>query len=317
MKKWIAVPLVVALLLFGNTAMAAKGGKGNVSSQSLVVQVEGCKIPPGLLNALGKVKNPKAKASIQKNIDKHKQKCLDEEVELTDEQAVAADKAALQIGFTGSDSAQSVTGPVQLSATGAKGSTIVWSSNKPDVISNNGLTVVRPASVDETVVMTATITLNQVTTTKTFTLVVKAQSNNLDDAQKVAADKAALEIQFTEPDTASHVTKALATLPSTGTNGSTIFWLSGNPSVISNDGKTVVRPAAGEGDTVVLMIAIIASNSNSDTKVFPLTVKQQLTDAQKVAADKTALEINFGGSDTLNRVTRPEISFRRLARMVL
>ncbi|MEX2416615.1 MAG: immunoglobulin-like domain-containing protein [Paenibacillaceae bacterium] len=306
MRKWIAVPLIIALLLFGNTAMAKSGEGTNDDVNSLDIQTEGCgKIPPGLLNALKKVKNPKARASIQKNIDKHKQKCEDDEKEWTDQQLVSADKAALKIGFSGSDSAQSVTGPLLLPATGTKGSAITWSSNMPSVISNNGLTVVRPASVDATIILTATISLNQVTDTKTFTLIVKAASITLTDAQKVAADKAALEILFTGTDAASHVTQALATLPSTGTNGSTIFWLSGNPSVISNDGKTVIRPAAGAGDTTVLMIAIIASNSTSDTKVFQLTVNQQLTDTQKVAADKTVLDIDFGGSDALTRVTRP------------
>lgn len=305
MRKWIAVPSIIALLLVGNTAMA-KSGVGDHNTNSLEVQVEVCgKIPPGLLNALKNAKNPKAKSSIQKNIDKHAQKCVNDENEWTDEQIVLADKAALQIGFSGSDSAKSVTGPLVLPATGTKGSAIIWSSNKPNVISNNGLTVVRPVSVDEVVVLTATISLNQVTVTKTFSLTVKAASNTLTDLQKVAADKAALEIQFTGSDSANHVTKALATLPATGTNGSTLFWLSGNPAVISNDGKTVVRPAAGAGDTTVLMIAIVASHSSSDTKVFQLTVKQQLTDTQKVAADKAALEINFGGSDTLTSVTRP------------
>ncbi len=306
MRKWIVVPSIVALLFAGNTAMAKKVDVNQSSTNSLEVQAEVCgKIPPGLLNALKKVKNPKAKASIQKNVDKHMLKCEDAEHAKTDEQIVSAVKAALQVKYSGTDSAQSVTSPLQLSTTGTKGTTIAWSSNKPNVISNNGLTVVRPASVDEVVVLTATITLNEVSVTKSFTVTVKAASTSLTDIQKVAADKAALEIKFTGTDTINHVTAALAALPSTGTNGSTVFWLSGNPAVISNDGKTVVRPAAGDGDAVVLMIAIIASNDSSDTKVFHLTVKQQLTDTQKVAADKTALDINFGGSDTLNRVTRP------------
>jgi hypothetical protein len=306
MRKWITVPLIIALLLFSNTAMA-KSGKGHHNMPSHDDEVCG-EIPPGLWNALEHVKNPKARASIERNIHKHEQKCEDDDdQEWTDQQRVSADKAALQIGFNGTDSAQSVTGSIVLSATGTKGSAITWSSNKQTVISNNGLTVVRPASIDEVVILTATISLNQATVTKTFTLTVKATTTNttLTDAQKVAADKAALEIKFTGTDTASQVTTALATLPSTGTKGSTVFWLSGNPSVISNDGKTVIRPVAGAGDTTVLMIAIIASNSTSDTKVFQLTVKQQLTDAQKVAADKTALNIDFGGSDTLIRVTRP------------
>jgi hypothetical protein len=219
---------------------------------------------------------------------------------------VSADKAALKIGFGSNDSAQSVTGPIQLAATGKKGSVITWSSSKPSVLSNNGLTVVRPASIDETVVLTATITVNQATETKTFTLLIKALTVVVTtDAQKVAADKAALNITFNGTDTATSVTQALAPLPTTGANGSTITWYSGSPSFISNDGKTVIRPTTGNGDVVVFMFAFVTSNTVSDAKMFQLTIKQQLTDNQKVAADKAALEINFGGSDTLTRVTRP------------
>jgi hypothetical protein len=306
MKKWIAIPLVIALLSFGSTTMA-KGDDGEHNKNSHDEKMEDCKIPAGLTNALKKEKNPKAKAAIEKNIEKHKQDCKEDSDNnvWTDSQRVSADKAALQIGFSSNDSAQSVTGPIKLAATGKKGSVITWSSSKPNVISNNGLTVVRPTLIDETVVLTATITVNQATESKTFTLVVKALSVVLTDAQKVAADKEALKIIFTGTDTATGVTQALAALPSKGSNGSTITWYSGFPSVISNDGKTVIRPTAGNGDVAVLMIAVVASNSVSDVKLFQLTIKQQLTDNQTVAADKAALEINFGGSDTLTRVTRP------------
>jgi hypothetical protein len=313
MKKWIAIPLVIALLSFGGTAMADDDhGKQNKNSDDEKVEV--CKIPSGLANALKKEKNSKAKAAIEKNIEKYKQKCKDDENKKddkdknvwTDSQRVSADKAALKIGFGSNDSAQSVTGPIQLAATGKKGSIITWSSSKPNVITNNGLTVVRPTSIDETVVLTATITVNQATESKTFTLLVKALSVVvITDAQKVAADKAALQIIFNGTDTATSVTQALAALPSKGANGSTITWYSGSPSVISNDGKTVIRPSTGNGDVTVLMIAIVVSNAVSDAKIFPLTIKQQLTDNLIVAADKAALEINFGGSDTLTRVTRP------------
>jgi hypothetical protein len=315
MKKWIAIPLVIALLSFGSTAMA-KGDHENQNKNSDDEKVEICKIPSGLANALKKEKNSKAKAAIEKNIEKQKQKCDDDGNKddnknddmnaWTDSQKVLADKAALQIGFGSSDSAQSVTGPIQLAATGKKGSVITWSSNKPNLISNNGLTVVRPTSNDETVVLTATIKVNQATESKTFTLLVKPLSVVvITDAQKVAADKEALKITFNGTDTATSVTQALAALPSKGANGSAITWYSGSPSFISNDGKTVIRPTTGNGDVVVFMFAIVVSNTVSDAKLFQLTIKQQLTDNQKVAADKAALEINFGGSDTLTRVTRP------------
>jgi hypothetical protein len=307
MKKWLAIPFVIALVSFGSTTMA-DSGHGKQNRDSYEKKDEDCReSPAGLLNALKNVKNPKANAAIQKNIEKHKQKCKKDRdpMEWSDSQRAAADKASLQIGFGSNDSAQMVTGPIQLAATGKKGSVITWSSSKPNVISHNGLIVVRPTSMDETVVFTATITSNQAKETKTFTLLVKAMTVVLTDAQKVAADKEALKILFNGTDSATSVTQGLAALPSKGSNGSTITWFSGSTSVISNDGKTVIRPIAGNGDAVVLMIANVVSNSVSDTKIFQLTIKQQMTDNQKVAADRAALEINFGGSDTLTRVTRP------------
>jgi hypothetical protein len=300
MKKWIVISLVIALMSFGSTAMA-KGDHGNENKNS----------------ENGNENKNYHDVKDEKNIEKHKQEFDDDEDDKddkndknvknvwTDSQRVSADKAALQIGFGSNDSAQSVTGPIQLAVTGKKGSVITWSSSKPNVLSSNGLTVVRPASIDETVVLTATITVNQATETKTFTLLIKALSVVSTDAQKVAADKEALKITFNGTDTATSVTQALAALPSKGANGSTIIWYSGSPSFISNDGKTVIRPTTGNGDVVVYMLAFVVSNTVSDVKLFQLTIKQQLTDIQKVAADKAALEINFGGSDTLTRVTRP------------
>jgi hypothetical protein len=296
MKKWIAIPLIIALLSFGSTAMA-KSDHGEQNRNSMDEKDE------------DNNKNvPEAKEEIEKPIIKHNKKYKEDGNKnvSTDSQRVLADKAALQIGFGSIDSAQSVTGPIQLTATGKNGSVITWNSSKPNVISNNGLTVVRPASMDETVLLTATLTVNKTTESKTFTLLVKAlYPVVITDAQKVAADKEALKILFNAVDTATSVTQALASLPSKGSNGSTITWYSGFPSVISNDGKTVIRPISGNGDVVVLMIAFVVSNSVSDAKIFQLTIKQQLTDIQKVAADKAALEINFGGSDTVTRVTRP------------
>ena len=113
------------------------------------------------------------------------------------------------------------------------------------------------------------------------------------DAQKVAADLAALKIQYNGTDKADRVTQPLQALPAIGANNSTIKWLSGAPTIVSNDGKTVNRPVSGNGDVIVIMTAIVTNNTAADTKTFQLTVKQQLTDAQKVASDKTALEIDF------------------------
>lgn len=338
MKKWIAGLIACCLLLSGATAAMAhegrdgkhghhgkghhhwhgkkdverKGGK-SFDFEDWEDWLEKCrKLPPGLLNALNNVKNKNAASQIQANIQKHLKKCKAEDDgdddrddrRLTDQEKVKRDKKQLKIGFSGKDTAHSVTGPLSLPATGKQGSVIAWNSNKPDVISHDGKTVKRPSAGDVEVVLTATLRLNQAVDTKTFRLTVKGHNSAMTDVQKVAADKAALQIGFAEGDSAGHVTRAL-TLPTAGANGSVIQWYSGSPSVISNDGKILKRPATGSGDETVILIAVISNGTAADVKLFQLVVKSQLTDAQRVAADKARLEIDFGGSDTANRVTRP------------
>ncbi len=221
--------------------------------------------------------------------------------QLTDAQIVAADKAALAIGFSGSNNAGFVTSPLTLPVKGASGSQIAWVSSAPAVISNDGKTVNRPAIGlgDAAVTLMATLTSNGVTDTKSFALVVKQQLN---DTDKVAADKAALAIGFTTGDSASSVTSKL-TLSAAGVNGSAISWVSSSPTVISHNGQTVTRPAAGQGDASVTLIATLTSNGVTDAKSFTVIVKQQLTDAEKVTADKSALQIGYSGTDTAASVT--------------
>ncbi|WP_274363754.1 immunoglobulin-like domain-containing protein [Paenibacillus thermotolerans] len=221
--------------------------------------------------------------------------------QLTDAEEVAADKAALEIGYSTGDSASSVTSKLTLPTAGANGSTIVWVSSAPTVISNDGKTVNRPSATqgDTTVTLTAFITNGTVTDSKSFTVVVKRQ---LTDAEKVAADKAALEIGYSTGDSASSVTSKL-TLPTTGANGSAIVWVSSAPTVVSNDGKTVNRPASNQSDATVTLTAYITSGTATDTKAFSIVVKRQLTDAEKVAADKAALEIGFSTGDSASSVT--------------
>jgi hypothetical protein len=222
---------------------------------------------------------------------------------MTATERVAADKAALDIGYRTGDSSSSVTGPLTLTTTGKYGSAVTWISGSPAIISNDGKTVVRPAagSGDVTVTLTAILSNNGIQDVKTFQVLVKQQ---LTDAQKIAADKAALAVGFLTGDSAASVTHPI-TLPTTGANGTLITWTSSNPAIVSNDGKVVNRPANGSGDASVVMTAVLTYNGLSDVKTFPLTVKQQLTDAQKVAADKAALAIGFSTNDSAYSVTGP------------
>lgn len=90
------------------------------------------------------------------------------------------------------------------------------------------------------------------------------------DQLAVELDSAALGIGYMQGDSASHVTGNLV-LPSSGTNGTSISWVSHNESVITNVGA-VSRPAYASGDAVVSLTATITKGGHSTQKVFPLTV---------------------------------------------
>ncbi|BBH20295.1 hypothetical protein Back11_16400 [Paenibacillus baekrokdamisoli] len=300
MKKWTALLVILSLFVCSTTTMA-HGNRGNHNHENACKKVE-----DRMLHSLKKVKDEKERAALKSKIEEIRKKCESDanQGQWSDQKRVNSDKNELQIRYTNNDYANVVTGPLMLSQLGTNGSIITWSSNKPATISNNGLTVNRPQDKDEKVVLTATIRYNQASSNKSFTVLVKSITSTITDAQKLAKDKEALNLSFNGTDTANNVTQKLKPLPAKGANGSTIIWYSGNASVISSDGQTVNRPAAGSGDSTIILTALINNNNAADVKVFTITVKQQVSDTQKVAEDKAALEIDFGGDDNASRVTR-------------
>ncbi len=209
--------------------------------------------------------------------------------QMTDAQAVAAAKAALAIGYAAGDSAACVTQNITLPSAGLYESSVVWSSNDLEVISNAGV-VSRPLTGDASATVTATITVGSASDTKAFPLTVKPQ---MSDAQAVAAAKAALAIGYQPGDAATSVTQNL-TLPATGVDGCTITWSSSDLAIAANG--TVTRPTTG--DLPVTLTATITLNAASDTKAFIVNVKAQMTDAEAVAAAKAALAIGYADGDS-------------------
>jgi hypothetical protein len=126
---------------------------------------------------------------------------------------------------------------------------------------------------------------------------------SMTDAEKVAADKAALTFdaiknQNTAP---SNITGNLVTLPATGANGSAINWSSSDPSTVSSSGS-VTRPANGTGDKTVTLTATITSGAASDTVVFSLTVKEMTQTADPAPPQTPTISPNggaFTGSTTV------------------
>lgn len=69
----------------------------------------------------------------------------------------------------------------------------------------------------------------------------------------------------------SEVTEGSILLPTRGTHGATITWVSSDEEVIRVDG-TVIRPNAGEKDKVITLTATIMVNGKKVTKTFQVTV---------------------------------------------
>lgn len=117
--------------------------------------------------------------SVRNTVDTHIQidnvvLVTDKDQPITDEEAVAEAKGDLVIGYAVGDGPSAVTGNVSLPALGLYGTTISWSSDKPDVITSDG-TVRRPEypSGDSMVVLTASVSKNGTMDTRSFVLNVK------------------------------------------------------------------------------------------------------------------------------------------------
>lgn len=210
--------------------------------------------------------------------------------EMSDAAAVVAAKAALNIVYASGDSASSVTQNVMLPTSGVDGVVITWESDTPGVVSTTGV-VTQPEGDPMIVTLTATLTSNAASDTKTFELNVQPPMN---DAAAVAADKAALTIGYGPGDSASHVTGNLF-LSTEGTNGSTISWASSDPSIISISGGVTVPT---DTDATVTMTATLTHGLASDTAPFMLAVKATLltswVHADAISPGNGAIEVDPG-----------------------
>lgn len=226
-----------------------------------------------------------------------------------DEKTVKSDAAALDTSdftFSGSDTEDSVTGNIILPTSGENGSDISWSSDDPAiVVGDNGTAMVtRPeyGEGDVQVTLTATISMNDASTTVTFTLTVKETPES--DAASVEADKNTLSIGYTNPDTSTGVTQNLS-LASTGSSGTTIDWDAAytsdgaDASSVVNSSGTVTRPTYVTGDAEITLTATISKGSESDTLEFNITVLKNDPPAGYT------LNYSDGGSQNFNMMYVP------------
>ena len=158
---------------------------------------------------------------------------------------------------------------------GSNGSTITWESNKPEVISNDGK-VTLPTADKLSVSLKATITYNETTDTKTFSIQVQSV-----DYQHALADSKAIKLTSTKIYEAQTLE-----LPLKGENGSVITWTSNKTDYITNEG-VVTLPETGTQS--VTLKATIIKNDTVVTTSFWVTVYS--LDKGIVTQDKEALSI--------------------------
>lgn len=177
---------------------------------------------------------------------------------VADEERVSRDLAALDLGDT-----SRVTTDLLLPTVGPNGSTYAWESTEPSVVAPDG-SVTRPphGSGDATVVLTATASYGAASGREEFTVVVP---EDLSDAEKVARDRAALQVW----DAAA--VRGNLTLPTEGAHGSDVAWRSNRDRVVTATGE-VTRPAHGERAVEVLLTATVTHGAAKDKRQFRLTV---------------------------------------------
>ena len=173
----------------------------------------------------------------------------------------------VHIGFAHGDTINGVTRNVTLPLTTTGGATVSWSTTNSNVISISGATgIVNAGATPQSVRLTATITLNNVTRTKTFDLMTSPYSG---DRLIIENALAALDIVYTnQGDNANSVTGRIG-LP-TRVLGVPVTWHSSNPAVVSNTGIVNVPP--GNETRSAVLTATLTLGSLTRTKVFNLTV---------------------------------------------
>jgi len=179
----------------------------------------------------------------------------------------AGDVAALAVGYRLNDRAESVTQSVILPTQGQSGQSIIsWNSNNPAAIASDGK--VTRTGRDAVVTLTATIEDTENTATKMFTLTVK--SREVDLLEAIAEDTLSADYIFAYGDSAASVRQNLS-LPTEGSNGSSLSWSSDKPEVVSSAG--VVN--RGASDITVVLTVTIGQDGIYTEKDLTITVTGQ------------------------------------------
>lgn len=200
------------------------------------------------------------------------------------------------------DSQSSVTQNLPQLPSASGGVAITWSSSKPMYLDHDGKVVKRPdfSAQPVDVVLTATLTRNEATDTKSYTLTILPKDPSDAEAVQYALDQ--LAIGYATGDSASGVTGNLA-LNTNGAHGVKINWESLNETYLSNDGK-VTRPSYTVGSVDVTLTATVTKGSVTNTKTIYITIVPNAeTDHEAVQYAKDQLAIGYAAGDSASSVT--------------
>lgn len=211
-------------------------------------------------------------------------------VKVRDSDLAAADKDWLTTDkiLNGNSDVNNVTGDLVLPVVGEKGSSISWSSDRPEVVGTDG-TVHRPLHTlgDQTVILTATVTSGTVSLSKSFTVIAKAADAT--DLEAVEADYSWLN----EADTLTLILNGNEQvyniisdlyLPASGLLGTPIQWTSSDEKWVALSGK-VTRPSYGEGSQNIKLTATVSKGIYTYTKEFYFGIVKLATDEEAVQLD--------------------------------
>lgn len=177
-----------------------------------------------------------------------------------DADKVAAAKKSLNVVYDADTAALVKTG-------GTEASSITWTTSDSTYVDTTPAVVKHPslAEKDQEITLTATITEGTATDTKVFKVVIPAKATT---QEKI--DGATKELKLNVD--LSNVTEDII-LPATGSNGTTITWVSGDATVIGNDGKLATGQVGKVSTTLTATVTHPDKTTETDgTKVFNITI---------------------------------------------
>ncbi|NOQ31011.1 MAG: hypothetical protein GQ570_07825 [Helicobacteraceae bacterium] len=161
--------------------------------------------------------------------------------------------------------------------------TITWTSSDATVVSATGV-VTQSSKVDMTVSVTATISKDGVSDSKTFLITVPKSGLNTLEALQKASDALGFENIRNKNQKKSEIYTTLI-LPTTGLADTSISWSSSYESIINSNDGTV--NADSSSDTIVDLEATISIDGDHIEKEFNLIVPQIPSDNLSVVTKDT------------------------------